>query len=421
MKTKFIKPLIICVVVGAVLIGGFIGYKKFFSTATPVSNTRQITSMAQKTNMQVKIQGTGSVYAGISKDLTTNTSGTLKDLNVKIGQTVTTGTNLFTVDSDTLRQNITTAENNLQKQKLTLASAKSDNEIALDNIAVTNAQTQLNNANDQLTKATVSSPIDGVITAINNTNGDALQSGKAVATVVDPSSMKVKVSVDESKISKVKVGQSAEITFNALDGKTYQGTVDTVAEIGNTTNNSTNYDVVVSITNPTDIKIGMNANVSILVASKDNALVVPKEALIEQNGKKFVMTSNSSSSSEDTSTQKSNSSNNQGTQNRGQNRNANSQGNQNSSYRQGSQNSNTSSLTGKLTPVITGLEDEDYIEITEGIQEGSEIIINLPSTTSSSSNSNNKNSFSNMGGLSRGIGGSGNGNSNRQQSGNQGN
>ncbi|MBD7912814.1 efflux RND transporter periplasmic adaptor subunit [Clostridium cibarium] len=377
MKKKFIKPLIVWVVVGVVLIGGFVGYKKFLNKSNVSASTnRQITVTAQKMNMQVKIQGTGTVYAGISKDLTANNSGTIKDLNVKVGQVVTTGTSLFTIDSDILRQNITTAQNNLQKQKLTLAAAKTDNEVALDNIAVINAQTQLNNANDQLNKATVSSPINGVITAVSGNNGDTIQSGK-----------------------------------------TYQGTVDTVAEVGTTTNNATNYDVIISISNPTDIKIGMNANVNILVANKDDTLVVPKEAIVEQDGKKFVMASNSSG---DNSDQKSNSNNNQEFQNGGQAGKGNSQskGSQNSGNRQGGQNFNFSSRSGKLVPVTTGLENDNYAEITEGVQEGEEILINLPS--SSSTSSNNKNGLNSMmgGGSNRGFGGSGNGN--KQQGGSQG-
>lgn len=424
MKKKFIKPLIACIAVGLVLIGVFTGYKYFFKKSTNVMTNRQITATAQKINMQVKIQGTGSVYAGTSKDITSNNSGTLKDLNVKLGQTVSAGDKLFTIDSDTLRQNVTTAENNLKKQKLTLAGAKTQNEIDIDNISVSNAQTQLDNANEQLGKMTVSSPINGVITAVNSTNGDNIQSGKAVVSVADPASMKIKVSVDELNISKVKVGQSTEITFSALEGKKYEGVVDTVAEVGTTTNNATNYEVVVSIKNPTDIKLGMNATVNILVESKDNALTIPKEALIEQDGKKYVRVSNGNGNTEDSSGQSSNigtenpsspvnNGNNKGTQNNGKVRTGNNQNQTKQSAGTASRGSFNGAAGGKLVEVSTGIENDDYVEIVSGVQEGQEILINLPTSTSTNSSSN-RSGFS-MGGMSGGFS-----SGNRAQSGGQG-
>lgn len=434
MKSKLVKTLIACLVIGVIAVGGYYGYKQFFGSKTTASTSQYITATARKMNLQVSIQGTGTVYAGTSKDITANNSGTLKDLNLKVGDTVTAGTKLFTVDSNDLRQNVTKAQNNLQKQKLTLANAKNDTETAIDNLSINDAQNQLNSANDAVNKMTVTSPINGVITAENNSNDESVQSGKTVVTVVDSTSMKIKVAVDELNISKVKVGQKTEIKFDALKDKTFDGSVESVAAVGTTTNNVTTYDVVVSIANPTDVKIGMNANVNILVDSKDNALTIPVEALIDRNGRKFVMvpnadgstnsSTNSASNGDTNNNQSSNSNNgqsyggnNQGQRSNGQRQNGNSQGGQGAESAVRNR-TNTFSANGKLVEVTTGLENDNFVEVLSGIDEGQKVLINLP--TSSSTSSNNRNALSGMGGFGGNFGG-GSGGGNRQQGGNRGN
>lgn len=434
MKSKLVKTLIACLVIGVIAVGGYYGYKQFFGSKTTASTSQYITATARKMNLQVSIQGTGTVYAGTSKDITANNSGTLKDLNLKVGDTVTAGTKLFTVDSNDLRQNVTKAQNNLQKQKLTLANAKNDTETAIDNLSINDAQNQLNSANDAVNKMTVTSPINGVITAENNSNDESVQSGKTVVTVVDSTSMKIKVAVDELNISKVKVGQKTEIKFDALKDKTFDGSVESVAAVGTTTNNVTTYDVVVSIANPTDIKIGMNANVNILVDSKDNALTIPVEALIDRNGRKFVMipnadgstnsSTNSASNGDTNNNQSSNSNNgqsyggnNQGQRSNGQRQNGNSQGGQGTGSAVRNR-TNTFSANGKLVEVTTGLENDNFVEVLSGIDEGQKVLINLP--TSSSTSSNNRNALSGVGGFGGNFGG-GAGGGNRQQGGNRGN
>lgn len=410
MKKKLVKTLIACVIIGVIAAGGYYGYKKFFGSKTTTTASQYITMVAKKRNIQVNIQGTGTVYAGTSKDITANNSGTLKNLNLKVGDSVTAGEGLFTVDSNDLRQNVTKAQNNLQKQKLTLANAKNDNETAIDNLSVNDAQTQLNNAVNAVNKMTVTSPIDGIITAENNSNEESVQSGKTIMTVVDPASLKIKVSVDELNISKVKAGEKTEITFDALKDKTYEGVVESVALVGTTSNNATTYDVVVSITNPTDIKIGMNANINILVDSKDDALTIPVEALIDNNGRKFVRVPNSDTSTSDSTANGNNnnqsSNNNNGQSQSGNSNNGNNQnGNSSSGNSQSGQTSGTSSSrrssnfssNGRLVEVTTGLQNDNFVEILSGIDEGQQVLVTLP--TSSSTSSNNRSGIGGMGGF----------------------
>lgn len=378
MKSKLVKSLIAVAIAAIVGFGGYYGYNALSAKKTVAASVQYYNIAARKMNLQVTIQGTGAAYAAVTKDVAPNNNGTLKDLNLKVGDTVTAGQKLFVSDSDDLRKAVTNAQNNLAKQNLSLSSDQSalnvdSNKIAMDNLAISDAKTQLSDANNQLNKMTVTAPIGGVVTAVNNSNGDSVSNGKSILTIVDMSSMKVKVSVDELDIGKVKIGQAAAVKFDAVKDKTYEGTVETIAQTGTSSNNVTTYDVVVAIKNPSGIKLGMNANVTISVESKENALVIPTEALVDNNGQKYVRLVSSDSSSTTGSNQTPSSSNAQSTQ------------------------------SSKLTAVKTGLETENYVEITDGLKEGDKVQIR--STQSSSSSINKNNQGAGFGGDMGGFGG----------------
>lgn len=361
MKRKVIKAIIGAILITGIGFGGYYGYRAFFGTKAVAATNQYYSTKVKKMNLEVTVQGTGSAYASVTKDIKTNNAGTIKNLNVKVGDTVKSGQTLFTADSDDLRNAVTTAKDNLTKQNLTLSSDENaekvdDNKIAMDKISVSEANDSLTKANTALNKMTVTAPIGGVITAVNNSNGDDIQSGTSILTIVDTSSMKVKISVDELDIGKVQTGQKTTIKFDAIKDKTYDGTVESIAQVGTTSNNVTTYDVIVNVSDPSGIRLGMNANVSISVESKENALAVPAEAVIENNGEKFVRVSTS-----DSSTDQSNM---------------------------------------KLVSVKTGLETEKYIEITEGVTEDQLVYIQLPKSSSSSTNS-----YNGMGGLGNFTGG----------------
>ena len=186
---------------------------------------------------------------------------------------------------------------------------------------------------------TVTSPIAGLVTSVDRANGDVAKSSEGSLTVSDMSTMKVKVAVDELDISSVAIGQKATIKFDALSDKTFTGTVESSAQAGTTTNNTTTYDVVVSISNPTGIRLGMNANVTIAIQSNESAIVIPSEALVETNNKKYVRVQDTANTNS------------------------------------GKKNSTSSTESNsKLVEITTGIETEDYIEVTKGVTHGTSSI-----------------------------------------------
>ena len=430
MKSKRIKAIIIGISVIVIFIGGYVGYNKFFKKTTTATTTKFMSSTVKTMNISKTIQGTGAAYAGTYSNVAPNNNGTISGLTVKVGETVAAYQQLFVSSSSNLTKTVTESKRKLKKANEQLASDESNlttanaqlvtdesdltaskaqlatdesaiqvnsnkiisddksitetnnkitsdektitdntNKISDDKDSVTDANSDLSSANIAVDKQVVTSPIAGLITSVNNANGSTGQSSKSAVTVSDMSTMKVKVAVDELDISSVAVGQNATIKFDAYTNKTFTGTVESVAQTGTTTDNTTTYDVIVGISNPAGIRLGMNSNVTIAVKSKENAIVVPEEALVESNNKKYVRVSDTADS------------------NSGQTE----------------RNSSTSQPNSKLVEITTGIETQDYIEVTTGVTAGQAILVQLPSSSSSTTTQRG------MGGMSgmNGLGGSG--------------
>lgn len=303
-------------------------------------------------------------------------SGKIGSVYISAGETVKKGQNLFKLDDSTIQSNI-------QAQELQIQQAQSD----------------LNFKQSQLSNDQVISPIDGVISILNFKAGNTIGQDKAIATIVDPKQLQIVVPVDELDIGKVKVGQNASISVDAVKGKTYSGAVQKISQTGTTTNNVTTYNVTISISNTEGLKPNMSANVTIAVESKENVLTVPIEALVSRNGKQFVMIPTAGGTSK-TGIKSSNSGGNSG-----QNSYGNGQTNRQSSGNQSRNSSGTTNGQGKLTEVIIGLQNETSVEIVSGVNEGDSVLITLPQTTTTNrSNTNMQGGFGQgQNGMTRGA------------------
>ncbi|HEX9013813.1 MAG TPA: efflux RND transporter periplasmic adaptor subunit [Anaerolineaceae bacterium] len=151
------------------------------------------------------------------------------------------------------------------------------------------AEAKVAQAQATLDQARITAPISGTITAINTTPGDLVSSGTAAVQIDDMSHLYVDISVSEVDISQVKVGQPAEITFDAIANKTYNGKVTDIATTGTSSSGAVNFYVTVGITNKdAQIKPGMTATANITVTQKTDVLLVPASAIRTVNNQSMV-------------------------------------------------------------------------------------------------------------------------------------
>ena len=140
-----------------------------------------------------------------------------------------------------------------------LATAQAN--VDRDQLAVSDAQTALDGT--QLTAS-----FDGTVLQTNVNVGDQVNSTTEILTVANLKTLQVVASVDETTIKRVAASQTAEITFDAFPGQTFQGKVLSVPLQGSLQNDVMVYQVPVSLEGAEQVSllVGMTANVKIQVA-----------------------------------------------------------------------------------------------------------------------------------------------------------
>ncbi len=161
-----------------------------------------------------------------------------------------------------------------------LKDTPTDENLALAEQSVRKSQISLQKAQSNLRKAQLIAPFDGVVAALDLEIGQQVAANQSAATLLDASQLEVQIDVAETDIPRVKAGQSAQITFDALPNQVLTGGVTQVALAGTTTQGVVNYPVKVAL-DPTDatVRPGMTANVIIVVEQRENVLLVPVRAI----------------------------------------------------------------------------------------------------------------------------------------------
>ena len=327
-------------------------------------------------NITQNVSAVGNVVFSNMAELNFPISGKLQQVYVKDGQNVQVGQELASLDTTTLSQNVQTAQNdydsaqqkinafyaqsaqniqsaqdilnqaqaNLSTDQATLkatptsssnypiisAKVQSDEaQVQTDQQNLANAQPayynvaplidaknnayiNLEQAQNSLSEATLTSPISGKVIFLSSIapneqvgatsqggskgiasaeSGISNVAGNSFITVANTSSSQIFAYVDESSIAEVSTGQTVNITLTAYPNQTFKGTVVSIEPSSTIIQNVVNYGVTISINNPPPgIKLGMSANVNIITKSASNTLLIPNSALIyTASGKPYII------------------------------------------------------------------------------------------------------------------------------------
>lgn len=349
----------------------------------------------------------------LSVEISGNKSLEIENLLIHEGSYVEKNSELFQVTTKT-------AEEYLKEFKDAVESAD-------DNLE--NAENKLSNTQDSVDDYTITAPISGTVITKNVKVGDKISKSSSgtttMAVIYDLSTMTLEMSVDELDVSSVKVGQSVEITADAVEGETFTGTVTNVSLQSSYSNGVTNYPVTVTLDDTGSLLPGMNVDAKIILDSSGNALVIPASALMRGNR---VYVKKSSDSTENADTQRNDSSDNVGDADSERKNHGDGTLNADSVDRQpdagaeasgsskGSGTDNSSSKSNgsgksgssnvpdgfEAVQVTTGIINDDYVEILSGLSEGDEVYI---SSDSGSSTQTNQMQMGGMGGPGGDMGG----------------
>lgn len=263
-------------------------------------------------------------------------SGKVSRINIADGSYVDSGMLLMVLENDDLQDKLLDVNDSISEVKTSISDTYTD----------------ISDLKSDYSFYTIASPIDGVVTSVEVSEGDYVRSESSIATIVNTDKLQFDISVDELDILKLEVGQEARITIDAIDETESEPIIGYVSEIGivgTNMNSVTSYPVTIALDGREDIMMGMNCSVDIVIENSEDALVIPVEAVNSRKDKYYV-------TMED----------------------------------------------GTEREVEIGIYDEDNIEIVSGLTIGEKVKLPSKMVTKSSSDEENESSFNNgfMGGSS---------------------
>lgn len=260
--------------------------------------------------------------------VTGNGSLEVEELLVHEGDYVTSGTPLFRIKSKDVEDILDFYQDAVDQAQEKIESAQSN----------------ADNKQETYDNYTITAPISGQVITKSVKAGDKIDrssssSTSTLAVIYDLSEVTFEMSVDELDVGRVQVGQTVNVTADAIEGKTFTGKVTNISLQSSQSNGVTNYPVTVTLDEVGDLLPGMNVDGTIILDQVDNALMIPVDSLMRGN-RVYVK--------DDSVTEQ--------------------QGNVPAGF--------------KAVEVETGISNDDYVQITSGLSEGDEVYVDSSSNTS---------------------------------------
>jgi len=344
-------PIVVKIILVGVIAGtGWFFYPKL--TASSSSKPQYQTAKVERGTIIASVTATGTVATSNSTSVTTQASGVISKIYVKDGDTLKSGDKIADIDLDLQGKqraaqsyaSYQSAKNSLQtakdkyytlqssmmtKWKTYMDTAQSsfyqnadksptenrnlpqfysimDDWLATEadyknqEAAIAQSQTALNNAwlSYQQTSPTIYAPISGTVTGLSlqvgsfitaQTNSSGTSTAQRIANIVTSAPPTITVSLTEVDTPKVTIGNKATVTFDALPGKTFTGSVVSIDTVGVVSSGVTSYPATIKLDVPdASIYSNMGAQATIITDSKTDTLFIPSSSIQSENGSSSV-------------------------------------------------------------------------------------------------------------------------------------
>ena len=264
------------------------------------------TVRAERIDISSSVTATGTVEPVTKVEVGTQVSGIIDKLYADYNDIVKAGQVIAEMDKVNLQAELASSQAQLSTAKTEFEyrekeynriKALHDKELVSDSEydssyyqyetaknAYNQAQASFTKVKRNLSYATITSPIDGVVISRAVEEGQTVAAGFETPTLFtiakDLTDMQVIADVDEADIGQVKDGQNVTFTVDAYPDDVFKGTVQQVRLEATTTSNVVTYEVVITAPNP-DLKLkpGLTANVTINTLEEKDVLAVPTKAL----------------------------------------------------------------------------------------------------------------------------------------------
>ena len=340
----------------------------------------------------------GNLIGAATVQVVPRVNGRLATVNVKLGDSVRRGQTVAKVEDMEIQEQVRQAEAAFRVAQATIRQRDADLKLATTNrdrskslydrqllpqqtyddtvarYEAAQAQNDLANAQFEQAKARLEelkitlqntiivSPVDGFVSKRFSDSGAFVGPNSPVVAVVDIRTVRMVANLVEKDMKRVPVGTAAAVEVDAFPGEKFSGRVSRVAPVFDPATRTAEMEIEIP-NGHYRLKPGMYSRVQLTVDSKADALTVPRNALVELDGKPGVFIANTGGGG--------------GTPARGQGQ---GQGSATGTQGQGQpgagqgQGQGAPAMTAKFLPVQTGIRDGEHIEITSGLQDGVRVI-----------------------------------------------
>jgi macrolide-specific efflux system membrane fusion protein len=305
------------------LAGAGFGIYQAFSPEPNTAQAQTRSTPVRRATVTETVSAAGTLASSYTGVANFATAGKVTSIDVKVGDVVSAGQKLATIDSTQAAKQLQVAKANLAVAQDALdavetaettpatgqnSSQNSQNSVTSAQAKLDQAQLDVQTAQQALDNTTLYAPGAGTVTAINGTVGQQSSTGSANSggqssgsgqgssnntaaatttsgssgfiTITNLTGLVVDTSVAEIDVSKVKAGQKATVTLNALPDKPIQATVSSINLTPTTSGSVVSYGAQLALTSPPDgLRPGQSASVVITVAEAQDALSVPAAAV----------------------------------------------------------------------------------------------------------------------------------------------
>ena len=245
------------------------------------------------------VSASGTVVSPSTAGADFSTSGVVTAIRVHLGQVVRKGQTLARIDSSTAGLQLTSAQAGLtaaeeSRSEVESSAGATSTQIAQADASVKSAQLAVQQAQDQMDATTLTAPIAGTVVSISGRVGQAAagtgsSSSTSTATgfvvISDLAHLEVTAFFSETDTAKLKPGQAATVTLDALPQTPIAGKVHAIDILSTTVNNVVDYGVTIRLDQrPDALRIGQTTSVSIVTDQAQNALYVPTAAVQTAGG-----------------------------------------------------------------------------------------------------------------------------------------
>ncbi len=259
-----------------------------------VKPTEVTTTIAQFREFEYLINSSGTIESENELEITYQSSGYLKSLNIRNGDLVSFGQTLAELENEKEKLALAQAQVNfdnsmvrfisdsLSYSKITptiIRSLKLQSGVASAEIGLQQAQLDLSNS-------IVRSPLTGIIAELESKQGNLVSSGETLGLIYDPNNLILKSKILEVDFRHIKIGLVADVFPLAFRDRSFSARI---IEFNPKVDDKGMIEVTFKLTQTDGLLPGMNANTVVRVPQSQN-IIVPREALVIKSGRPVVFT-----------------------------------------------------------------------------------------------------------------------------------